>query len=77
MIVFSASLSTPTRHSGLSAKSKESDYSRFFEAGRDAAVIGDCDAQAAHGLVATTKEQLSAWDAGRWMTVRRRVPVSR
>ncbi len=46
-------------------KLKVSDYSRFFEAGRDAAVIGDPDAQEAHGLVPSTKEQRAAWDAGR------------
>lgn len=44
---------------------KESDYSRFFEAGRDAAIIGENDAQAAHGLVPKTREERAAWDAGR------------
>lgn len=55
----------PARAKKLSSTREVSGYSRFFEAGRDAAVIGDCDAQAAHGLVARTKEQLSAWYAGR------------
>ena len=68
MKVFSTSLSTSTHNTSLSANSKVSDYSRFFEAGRDAAVIGDRDAQAAHGLAPTTKEQLDAWDAGRAST---------
>ena len=46
-------------------KLRASDYSRFFEAGRDAAVIGDSDARVAHGLVPTTREERAAWDAGR------------
>lgn len=47
------------------SKLEHSDYIRFFEAGRDAAVIGDFDAQSAHGLVPLTDEQRAAWDAGR------------
>ena len=46
-------------------RSRESDYSRFFEAGRDAAIIGNTDAEAAHGLVPVTREERAAWDAGR------------
>lgn len=48
-----------------SSKELASNYSRFFEAGRDASVIGDYDAQVAHGLVPSTSEERAAWDAGR------------
>ena len=56
---------TPVHPHKTSLSGKRSNYSRFFEAGRDSAVIGDKDAQAAHGLVPTTPEERQAWDAGR------------
>jgi hypothetical protein len=36
----------------------------FFEAGRDAAVIGDALAEAAHGIRPATEEERRAWQAG-------------
>lgn len=55
----------PERTENTATTLEASDYSRFFEAGRAAAIIGDRDAQAAHGLVPTTREERAAWDAGR------------
>ncbi len=49
----------------ISLGKKESEYSRFFEAGRDAAVIGENDAQTSHGIVPITNEERAAWEAGR------------
>lgn len=37
----------------------------LFEAGRDAAVIGDALAEAAHGIRPATDEERHAWEAGR------------
>lgn len=54
-----------SRGKRLSSTHKVSDYSRYFEAGRDAAIIGDYDAQAAHGLVPESGEEHDAWEAGR------------
>lgn len=61
MKVFSDARSTSTRDQDLSAKTRESDYSRYFEAGRSAAMSG----HPAQGLVPETKEQITAWNAGR------------
>ena len=55
----------PARAKKTSSTREVSDYSRFFEAGRDAAVIGDVDAEAAHGLAPATRKERAAWDAGR------------
>ena len=67
MKVLSDARSTSTRDLGLSANSRESDYSRFFEAGRRAAMRGN-RIHSAQGLEPKTKEQLTAWDAGRAST---------
>ncbi len=55
----------PSRDNRYPQTHRASNYSRYFEAGRDAAVIGENDAQAAHGLVPKTPEERQAWDAGR------------
>lgn len=49
----------------LSANIRESDYSRYFEAGRSAAMSGHRNSHSAQGLVPKTKEQITAWNAGR------------
>lgn len=55
--------STSTHDQDPSANNRQSDYSRFFEAGRNAAMSRN--RHAAKGLVPETKDQLTAWAAGR------------
>ena len=62
---FSDARSTSKRDQDLPANNRESDYSRYFEAGRSAAMSGNRNNRSAQGLIPETKEQITAWNAGR------------